>query len=141
MLSASRDGGWPRYGIGVGREGFAWLGKAEWPTWTPPAETIARDPEAAEWAGGMQGGPDNPLGDRALYLYQGERDTLYRIHGTNEPWTIGHAISSGCIRLLDADVIDLYQRVPVGTRVVVRPSVREPFAEPSHPREVWPWLG
>ena len=117
-----------RYGIGVGREGFGWSGradilrKAEWPKWTPPAEMIEREPELQQWANGMPGGPQNPLGARALYLFQNGRDTLYRIHGTSEPWSIGRAVSSGCIRLLNVEVIDLYGRVPVGTRVVVRPS-------------------
>lgn len=117
-----------RYGVGVGREGFGWSGratikrKAEWPTWTPPREMTLRDEEAAKWAGGMPGGPDNPLGARALYLYQGDRDTLYRIHGNNDPSSIGHAVSSGCIRLLNQDVIDLYARVPVGTPVLVLPA-------------------
>ena len=114
-----------RYGIGVGREGFGWNGnaqirrKAQWPTWTPPSEMIKRQPELRQYAGGMPGGPENPLGSRALYLYQGDRDTLYRIHGTNEPWTIGQAVSSGCIRLINQDIIDLYGRVPTGTKVVV----------------------
>jgi lipoprotein-anchoring transpeptidase ErfK/SrfK len=114
-----------RYGVGVGREGFAWSGlatirrKAEWPTWTPPREMTLRDSEAAKWAAGMPGGPDNPLGARALYLYQGDRDTLYRLHGTNDPTSIGQALSSGCIRLLNHDIIDLYRRVPIGTPVVV----------------------
>ena len=123
-----------RYGIGVGRQGFSWNGdavikrKAEWPDWYPPKEMQERDPEAAKWGDGMPGGPTNPLGARALYLYQGNRDTLYRIHGTGEPGSIGRAVSSGCIRLLHADVIDLYARVPVGTRVVVLPA-RDP-AEP-----------
>jgi lipoprotein-anchoring transpeptidase ErfK/SrfK len=117
-----------RYGIGVGREGFGWNGradilrKAQWPRWTPPAEMIEREPELREWAGGMPGGPQNPLGARALYLYQNGVDTLYRIHGTGEPWSIGRAVSSGCIRLLHVDVIDLHSRVPVGSRVVVRQS-------------------
>ncbi|MCW1841700.1 L,D-transpeptidase [Prosthecomicrobium hirschii] len=117
-----------RYGIGVGRDGFAWNGeatirrKAAWPTWTPPAEMVKRDPRAAPYANGMPGGLDNPLGARALYLYQGDRDTLYRIHGTTEPWSIGQAVSSGCIRLFNHDIIDLHRRVPVGSRVVVRPS-------------------
>lgn len=117
-----------RYGIGVGREGFGWNGaaiirrKAVWPTWTPPAAMVKRDPRAAPWANGMPGGPENPLGARALYLFQGDRDTLYRIHGTNEPWSIGQAVSSGCIRLFNHDIIDLHRRVPVGTRVVVLPS-------------------
>ena len=121
-----------RYGIGVGREGFGWDGtadimrKAAWPTWTPPREMIKREPELEKWAKGMPGGPTNPLGARALYLYRDGRDTLYRLHGTAEPWSIGRAVSSGCIRLLNVEVIDLYSRVPVGTRVVVRPSVGEP---------------
>jgi lipoprotein-anchoring transpeptidase ErfK/SrfK len=121
------DGMAMRYGIGVGREGFAWSGaatvrrKAAWPTWTPPAEMVRRDPKAAPWAAGMPPGLDNPLGARALYLYQGDRDTLYRIHGTNEPWTIGTSASSGCIRLINQDIIDLYNRVPIGTQVAVLP--------------------
>jgi lipoprotein-anchoring transpeptidase ErfK/SrfK len=108
-----------RYGIGVGRDGFRWAGtqkvsrKAEWPDWTPPAEMIARQPYLPRW---MAGGPGNPMGARALYLGQ----TVYRIHGTNAPNTIGHAVSSGCFRLVNADVEDLYERVPVGTRVVVQ---------------------
>jgi len=114
-----------RYGIGVGRQGFSWSGtavikhKAKWPTWTPPADMVARDEFAAEWAGGMPGGPTNPLGARALYLFQGNVDTLYRIHGTFVPSSIGKAVSSGCIRLINADVADLYNRVKIGTRVVV----------------------
>jgi lipoprotein-anchoring transpeptidase ErfK/SrfK len=117
-----------RYGIGVGREGFAWNGtakvgaKREWPTWHPPVEMQARDERARHYADGMDGGPTNPLGARALYLYQNGRDTLYRIHGTTEPHSIGKAMSSGCIRMLNADVIDLYQRVPIGTTVVVLPA-------------------
>lgn len=114
-----------RYGIGVGKQGFSWSGdaiirrKAKWPRWTPPAEMVERDPLAAEWADGMPGGPANPLGARALYLFQGNVDTLYRIHGTAIPASIGKAVSSGCIRLLNADVVDLYERVPLGTRVIV----------------------
>jgi len=114
-----------RYGIGVGREGFGWAGivnvgrKAEWPIWTPPPEMVARDPKAAKYAGGMPGGPDNPLGPRALYLYEGNRDSIYRIHGTTEPWSIGLNVSSGCIRLNNDDIIDLYERVDVGAKVVV----------------------
>lgn len=117
-----------RYGVGVGRENFGWSGsaiilrKSEWPTWTPPTEMIARDPNAAPWAKGMPGGPRNPLGARALYLYQNGRDTLYRIHGTLEPRSIGKSMSSGCIRLLNQDVIDLYRRVPIGSRTVILPS-------------------
>jgi lipoprotein-anchoring transpeptidase ErfK/SrfK len=119
------DGRAVRYGVGVGREGFAWSGVARvgrkqvWPTWTPPAEMQRRQPESAEYADGMPGGPGNPLGARALYLYQGKRDTMYRIHGTNDPSSIGRSMSSGCIRLLNQDIIDLYERVPIGTRVVV----------------------
>jgi lipoprotein-anchoring transpeptidase ErfK/SrfK len=115
-----------RYGVGVGRDGLEWAGrarigrKAEWPRWTPTANMIARDPANAEWANGMEGGLGNPLGARALYLYEGNRDTMYRLHGTNEPGSIGQALSSGCIRLFNQDIIDLHQRVPTGTAVVVR---------------------
>ena len=114
-----------RYGVGVGREGFGWSGemnvarKAEWPTWTPPAEMIERDPDSAQYAAGMPGGPENPLGARALYLYEDGKDSLYRIHGTNEPWTIGMNVSSGCIRMVNEDVEDLYSRAPVGSKVIV----------------------
>jgi lipoprotein-anchoring transpeptidase ErfK/SrfK len=114
-----------RYEVGVGRPGFKWSGqvrvgrKAEWPTWTPPKEMIARQPEAAKYAKGMPGGPNNPLGARAMYLYKGNTDSLYRIHGTTEPETIGQDVSSGCIRMLNADVSDLYSRVSIGTRVTV----------------------
>lgn len=117
-----------RYGVGVGRSGFAWSGvakvglKRRWPRWLPPAEMVARDEMAAEWANGMPGGPDNPLGARALYLYQDGADTLYRIHGTNDPSSIGKAKSSGCVRLLNQDIADLYRRVPIGSRVVVLPG-------------------
>jgi lipoprotein-anchoring transpeptidase ErfK/SrfK len=114
-----------RYGVGIGREGFAWEGraavgrKAVWPTWTPPLEMQERQPETREWAGGMPPGLTNPLGARAMYIYQGGRDTLYRLHGTMEVATIGQAVSSGCVRLLFHDIIDLYQRCPVGTPIVV----------------------
>ncbi len=114
-----------RYGIGVGRDGFGWAGivrvgrMQEWPVWTPPPEMVARDPKAAKYAGGMPGGPDNPLGARALYLYEGNKDTIYRIHGTTEPWSIGLDISSGCIRMNNEDVIDLYSRIEVGAKVIV----------------------
>jgi lipoprotein-anchoring transpeptidase ErfK/SrfK len=115
-----------RYGIGVGRAGLAFAGtatvgrKAEWPRWTPTANMIAREPQRYEqYAGGMEPGLENPLGPRALYLYQNGRDTLYRIHGTSEPWSIGLAVSSGCIRLFNQDIIDLYNRVPRDTTVVV----------------------
>lgn len=113
------------YGVGVGRSGFTWSGiahvgrKAEWPVWTPPPEMIDRDPRVAEFADGMPGGPENPLGARAMYLYQGNQDTMFRIHGTREPWTIGLAVSSGCIRMLNSEVIDLYNRVKIGTKVIV----------------------
>jgi lipoprotein-anchoring transpeptidase ErfK/SrfK len=114
-----------RYVIGVGRDGFGWAGivrvgrTAEWPVWTPPAEMVARDANAAKWAAGMPGGPDNPLGARALYLYAGDQDTIYRIHGTAEPWTIGLDVSSGCIRLNNDDVTDLHSRVQIGAKVIV----------------------
>ncbi len=107
-----------RYGIGVGRPGFTWSGmktvsaKREWPDWTPPAEMLRRRPDLPRH---MAGGPANPLGARALYL----GSSLYRIHGTNEPHTIGQSVSSGCIRMMNEDVMDLYQRVPVGARVQV----------------------
>ena len=115
-----------RYGIGVGRAGFAWGGrgrigrKAKWPTWTPTQNMMRRDPELKKYAGGMKPGLNNPLGARALYIYDGGRDTLYRLHGTNEPASIGRAVSSGCIRLFNRDAIDLYERVPVGSRVIVK---------------------
>jgi lipoprotein-anchoring transpeptidase ErfK/SrfK len=114
-----------RYGIGVGREGFGWTGivkvgrKQEWPRWTPPAEMIERDPKLVKYANGMPGGPENPLGARAIYLFEGSRDTLYRIHGTTEPWSIGLNISSGCIRMNNDDVVDLFQQVEIGAKVIV----------------------
>ena len=119
FLYLVEDGGKAmRYGVGVGRPGFTWAGvhtvsaKKEWPDWTPPEEMLERQPGLPHF---MAGGPSNPLGARAMYL----GSTLYRIHGSNEPWTIGHNVSSGCIRLRNADVIDLYSRVKVGTKVVV----------------------
>ena len=111
-----------RYDVGVGRKGFEWSGvthvgrKAEWPGWTPPAAMLKRRPDLPRH---MAGGIDNPLGARAMYLYSGKRDVGYRIHGSNEPDTIGQAVSSGCIRMLNADVEDLYNRVRIGTKVVV----------------------
>ena len=114
-----------RYGISVGREGFDWTGestvyrKAHWPTWTPPPEMIKRDPKLERWKDGQPGGPENPLGARALYLMTDGRDQGYRIHGTPEWRSIGRFASSGCFRMLQQDVIDLYERVPVGTRVLV----------------------
>jgi lipoprotein-anchoring transpeptidase ErfK/SrfK len=107
-----------RYGVGVGRPGFEWAGtrfvahKREWPDWTPPAQMLRRRPDLPRH---MEGGLNNPLGARAMYL----SGTLYRIHGSNEPWTIGQAVSSGCIRMTNDDVVDLYNRVKIGTRVVV----------------------
>lgn len=126
------DGKALRYGVGVGREGFSWSGEArigmkrQWPTWTPPAEMIARQPELEKYRNGMEPGLDNPLGARALYIFEDGRDTLYRLHGTNEPHSIGKAVSSGCIRLINQDIIDLYNRVPVGTRIVVIPDPDAP---------------
>jgi lipoprotein-anchoring transpeptidase ErfK/SrfK len=120
-----------RYGVGVGREGFGWSGvatinsKQEWPDWYPPKEMLERQPELKKEMGqlqsgiGMPGGPHNPLGARAMYLWQNNKDTLYRIHGTVEPWTIGKNVSSGCIRMINQDAIDLYQRAPLGTKVRV----------------------
>ena len=115
-----------RYAVGVGREealnfrGSAVIGrKAEWPSWTPTESMIARIPEYAKYAGGMPGGVGNPLGARALYLYRDGQDTYFRIHGTNEPESIGQAVSSGCIRMLNQDVMDLYTRVQVGAPVIV----------------------
>jgi lipoprotein-anchoring transpeptidase ErfK/SrfK len=123
LLYFVEDGGTAiRYGIAVGRQGFTWKGvaevgrKTEWPRWFPPKDMLQRRPGLPEM---MEGGPENPLGARALYLFQGTTDTLFRIHGTNEPNSIGKAVSSGCIRMMNADVIDLYGRVDIGTRVVV----------------------
>ncbi len=124
-----REGGRAmRYGIGIGRDGFSWAGEAtipfkrEWPTWTPPAEMIAREPDLEQYRDGMAPGLENPLGARALYLFQNGRDTLYRLHGTQEAYSIGRAVSSGCVRLINQDIIDLYERVPNGSRVIVRPA-------------------
>ena len=120
-----------RYGVGVGKEGFSWSGiatinsKQEWPDWYPPAEMIARRPDIQEQltdlqsGRGVKGGPGNPIGARGMYLWQNGKDTLFRIHGTIEPYSIGKSVSSGCIRMINQDAIDLYDRVPVGTRVVV----------------------
>lgn len=115
------------YGVGVGRAGFEWSGtarirrRAKWPSWRPPAEMIERELKkyGRKLPAVMEGGPNNPLGARALYLFQGKKDTLYRIHGTNAPQTIGHAMSSGCIRMLNDEVIDLYNRVRLGAKVIV----------------------
>jgi lipoprotein-anchoring transpeptidase ErfK/SrfK len=120
-----------RYGVGVGGAGFAWSGiatihdKQEWPDWYPPPEMFGRHPELKrdmsqlQSGPGMAGGGSNPLGSRAMYLWEDNKDTLYRIHGTNEPWTIGTSVSSGCIRMINQDVIDLYRQTPVGTKVIV----------------------
>jgi lipoprotein-anchoring transpeptidase ErfK/SrfK len=123
-----------RYGVGVGAEGFGWTGvanvhsKQEWPDWYPTEEMLQRKPELRramtqlQSGMGMPGGPNNPLGARALYLWQGKKDTLYRVHGTNEPQTIGRNVSSGCIRLTNDDMIDLYDLTPLGTKVIVLAS-------------------
>ena len=115
-----------RYGVGVGKAGLAFKGtaeikrKAEWPSWTPTANMIKREPQKYKrYAKGVPGGPNNPLGARALYLYKGGRDTYYRIHGTTQPNSIGRSVSNGCIRMINDHVIDLYNRVPLGTKVVV----------------------
>jgi len=117
------DGTALRYGAGVGRQGFSWRGRANvgrksvWPDWSPTSTMVRLNPDLPRF---VEAGIDNPLGARALYLYQDGRDTLFRIHGTNEPWSIGEQVSSGCIRLLNEDVADLYQRVSVGTTVLVK---------------------
>ncbi|MFK0277015.1 L,D-transpeptidase [Ensifer sp. NPDC090286] len=117
-----------RYGVGLGRAGFAWAGrgviqyKREWPRWKPPNEMVARQPELQQFsieAGGMDPGLKNPLGARAMYIFQNGEDTLYRIHGSPEWWTIGKSVSSGCVRMINQDVVDLYNRVPNGTPIVV----------------------
>ncbi len=134
LYSIQEGGRALRYGVGVGRQGFGWSStatihdKQEWPDWYPPKEMIARQPDLRraltelQSGLGMHGGPGNPLGARAMYLWQGKKDTLYRIHGTIEPWTIGKSVSSGCIRMINQDAIDLYGRTPVGTKVIVLPS-------------------
>ena len=115
-----------RYGIGVGREGFEWKGtttiamKREWPVWTPPPAMIRRQPELAKWRGGQPAGLSNPLGARAMYLFRGGNDSGYRLHGTPEWKSIGRAMSSGCIRLINQDIIDLYSRAKVGAKVIVK---------------------
>jgi lipoprotein-anchoring transpeptidase ErfK/SrfK len=117
-----------RYGVGVGKQealqfkGNATIGrKSEWPRWTPTGNMIRREPDRyGPYASGLPGGPGNPLGPRALYLYRGGKDTYFRLHGTVEPWSIGTNVSSGCIRLMNQDIIDLYSRVPSGTRVIVQ---------------------
>ena len=119
------DGLATRYGVSVGRDGFRWNGdayvgrKSEWPIWTPPKEMIKRQPEVAKYAGGMPPGLDNPLGARAMYIFQNGEDTLYRLHGSPEWQSIGKAVSSGCVRLINQDVIDLYDRVRNGAPILV----------------------
>ena len=131
-----------RYGIGVGKAGLEFEGtarvgrKAEWPRWTPTQSMIAREPDRyAQHAGGMEPGLTNPLGPRALYLFQGSQDTLYRIHGTSEPWSIGLGVSSGCIRLFNQDIIDLYNRIALDTVVVVLQD--EPLMYPQKQVPEW----
>lgn len=125
LYLVQEDGRALRYGIGVGREGLAWSGrgdilmKREWPRWTPTENMMRRDPSLEQYRNGMEPGLTNPLGARALYIFENGRDTLYRLHGTNEPWSIGMAMSSGCIRLFNQDIIDLYNRVPRGSQVLV----------------------
>jgi len=146
-----------RYGVGLGRAGFAWAGrgkiqyKRQWPKWTPPDEMVARQPELVKYSadnGGMPPGLDNPLGARALYIFQGKEDTLYRIHGSPEWWTIGKSVSSGCVRMINQDVVDLFSRVPDGTQIVVtdlsRPGVEmvddvrgQEIYEPYRPDNAW----
>jgi lipoprotein-anchoring transpeptidase ErfK/SrfK len=122
LYLVQKDGRAYRYGVTVGEEGMDWKGEAEigrkveWPDWVPTPEILKRIPELPKY---VSPGPHNPMGARALYLYQGKKDTLFRIHGTNQPEYIGQAISSGCIRMLNEDVIDLFNRVPVGAKVVV----------------------
>ncbi|HEU0222942.1 MAG TPA: L,D-transpeptidase [Paracoccaceae bacterium] len=120
------DGGWAtRYGIAIGRLGFGWTGtgtierRLRWPVWTPPRAMIGRDPSLARWRRGMPGSARNPLGARALYIYFDGADSQYRIHGTNDPMSVGQAASSGCFRMLNQDVIDLYERVELGATVIV----------------------
>lgn len=125
LYHVKRNGRATRYGIGVGREGFAWSGRAivaykrEWPRWTPPSDMIARQPELEQYRYGMEPGPDNPLGPRTLYIHQGNRDTLYRIHGNPDERSIGQAVSSGCVRLLPQDIIHLHAHVRNGSPLLV----------------------
>ncbi|GGB59439.1 L,D-transpeptidase [Roseibium aquae] len=120
------DGKAMRYGVGIGRAGFDWGGtarigaKREWPKWFPPKEMRERQPELEKYANGMEPGLNNPLGARALYIYEGQKDTLYRVHGTPEAWSIGKAVSSGCVRMLQQDIIDLYGRVALNSKIVVK---------------------
>ncbi len=137
FLYLVREGGYAiRYGVGLGRAGFEWAGRAEirwkqkWPKWTPPEDMIKRDPSLAKWGvdnGGMPGGLTNPLGARALYIFQGNEDTLYRVHGSPEWWSIGKSVSSGCVRMINQDVIDLYDRVPQQSPIIVTGGVGSPM--------------
>lgn len=125
LYFVEEDGWATRYGVGVGEEGLTLKGrvtvgrKEVWPSWTPTANMMRRKPRLVQYADGVPGGPNNPLGARALYLYRDGRDTMYRLHGTNEPWSIGQAVSSGCVRLMNDDIIHLYDRTPVGTKVLI----------------------
>jgi lipoprotein-anchoring transpeptidase ErfK/SrfK len=135
-----------RYGVGLGRAGFEWSGrgkiqyKRKWPRWVPPDEMIARQPELARFsaeAGGQPPGLDNPLGARALYIFQNGEDTLYRIHGSPEWWTIGKSVSSGCVRMINQDVCDLYDRVPDGTPILVTNLNRPDWEDPAQPETAY----
>jgi lipoprotein-anchoring transpeptidase ErfK/SrfK len=125
-----------RYGVGVGRDGFRWFGRARidrkalWPRWVPPPEMRVRQPDLPDY---MDAGPDNPLGPRAMYLYRSGEDLGYRLHGTLEPWSIGSNVSSGCIRMFSEDIIDLYQRCPLGTRVLVLKHLGAPVINEAAP--------
>ncbi|QPC94051.1 L,D-transpeptidase [Mesorhizobium sp. INR15] len=134
-----------RYGVGLGRAGFAWSGdavvqwKQKWPKWTPPEEMIARQPELKQYSadnGGMPGGLKNPLGARALYLFQGNVDTLYRLHGSPEWKSIGKSVSSGCVRLMNQDIIDLFDRVPSKTPVMVTADVTQPMTPTANHKAI-----
>jgi lipoprotein-anchoring transpeptidase ErfK/SrfK len=130
-----------RYGVGVGRDGFRWYGRARidrkslWPRWVPPPEMRKRQPELPEY---IDAGPDNPLGPRAMYLYRNGADLGYRLHGTLEPWSIGNNVSSGCVRMFPEDVIDLYQRCPIGTRVLVLKHLGAAVIDESAPVDTQP---
>lgn len=125
LYHVGQDGLATRYGVGIGRDGYAWSGRAhiaykrEWPRWTPPGEMIDRQPELEQYRRGMEPGVDNPLGARTLYIHQGNVDTIYRIHGNPDERSIGQAVSSGCVRLLQQDIIDLHAKVKVGSTLVV----------------------
>jgi lipoprotein-anchoring transpeptidase ErfK/SrfK len=135
-----------RYGVGLGRAGFEWAGrgviqyKREWPRWTPPDEMIARQPELEPYSsrnGGMEPGLKNPLGARALYIFRDKQDTLYRIHGSPEWWTIGKSVSSGCVRMINQDVVDLYNRVQSGTPIVVLGAAAPAMTAVDQPMPVY----